>query len=102
MAAVVLVMPEAIPPTIRVLLLTSRFGLKKLNSATAVMRSPTSTERKLTGTKTRSATPAAVPTARAAVIRKKPVTSMEHHYREVVSAVIGRARSKGVTGRASG
>src|ERR671917_1972686 len=102
MAAVVLVIPEAIPPAIRVLLVTSKFGLKKLNSATAVMRSPTTIERELAGAKTRSATPAAVPAARAAVIRQKPVTSMERHSRAVMSVVIGRARSKGVTGRASG
>src|SRR5919202_1632906 len=102
MAAVVLVIPEAIPPAIRVLLLTSKLGLKKLESASAAMSSPTRTERKLAGIKTRNATPAAVPTVRAPVIRKNPVTSMERHSRAVMSAVIGRARSRGVAGSASG
>jgi hypothetical protein len=102
MAAVVLVIPEAIPPASRVLLFTSKLGLRRLRSAAVVIRRPTRTERKFSGRKTRSATPAAVPTAWAPVIRKKPVVSMERHSRTLMITVIGRARNRGVTGTACG
>jgi hypothetical protein len=68
------------------------------SSAATRIRSPVSVESEPLGTKTSSATPAIVPSRRPAVIRKKPPKSMECHSLALISVVMGRARSKGVTG----
>src|ERR687898_2604208 len=95
-------MPDATPPVSLVLLRTSKVGRRKLASAAARIRSPTSVESEPPGAKTSSATPATVPSRRPAVIRKKPPKSMECHSLALINTVMGRANSKGVTGTDQG